>query len=584
MGDVEKLRARFESIAKHVKVSKVYLETHRDKILVDAATLGTAKAFFAQRGVRTAGGITLTVNERNRFQTFCYGDPADRRWVQEVVEHTARHFDEVILDDFFFTSCKSEVEIVARGDRSWTEHRLATLNEAARELVLSPAKKVNPRVRVVIKYPNWYDHFHGLGFDLESGPRSFDGIYTGTETRDAVRSDQHLQPYHGFGIWRYFENLRPGHNGGSWVDPFGSRHLDRYAEQLWLTLFAKAPEITLFDFGSIQRSVQGTRRAPWQGQGTSFDLDAVAGPSAKADGSFGPELTWARAAGWALEKMDPIVGQLGKPVGMRSYKPHHSTGDDFLHSFVGMIGIPVDLGPEFPEDAPLVFLTEAAAHDPAIVGKIERALRSGRNVLVTSGLVRALQDRGLRRIAEVEVLEKRALVEDFRAGFGEPVKARKRVLIPQLRYFTNDSWALVDAVDGAMGWPLLHDADYGGGHLYVWTIPDNPADLYALPNEALNPIRRIATQGLDVRLDGPAEVSLFPYDNGTLVVESFRDESAEVDLVSKDTRALVDLETGEMLAAKTVPEGQGFFRSPDAGRAVVKVPLKPHSFRAFRRQ
>ena len=38
---------------------------------------------------------------------------------------------------------------------------------------------------------------------------------------------------------------------------------------------------------------------------------------------------------------------------------------------------------------------------------------------------------------------------------------------------------LIDAVDGPMGWPLLHDADYGAGHLYVWTIPDNPADLYA---------------------------------------------------------------------------------------------------------
>jgi hypothetical protein len=584
MGDLARLRTQFEAIERQVRVSKVYLETHRDKVLVDAETLEKAKGFFAARGVATAGGITLTVDERNRFQTFCYSDPADRQWVQQVVEHTARHFDEVILDDFFFTSCKSEVEIRARGERSWTEYRLALLDEAARNLVLAPARKVNPKVRVIVKYPNWYDHFHGLGFNLETGPQAFDGVYTGTETRDALRSDQHLQPYHGYSIVRYFENLRPGHNGGGWVDTFGSRHADRYAEQLWLTLFAKAPEITLFDFGTIQRPVSKAQRAPWQGQGTSFDFDATAAPFRKDDGSFGPDLTWTRVAGWALAKIDPVVRQLGRPVGVRSYKPHHSTGEDFLHSFLGMAGIPIDLAPSFPEGAPLVLLTEAAAHDPQIVGRIERQLRAGRSVLATSGLVRALQGKGIERIAEVSVLEKRALVEDFRAGWGDPVKARKRILIPQLRYFTNDSWPLVDASDGPMGWPMLHDADYGGGHLYVLVVPDNFADLYALPEPVLNQVRRIATQGLDARMDGPAEVSLFLYDNDTLVVSSFRDEAAEVSLVLKGKGTLRDLETGEALAGQAIPEGQGFFRSPDAGRTLVRVPVKAHSYRAFRRE
>lgn len=557
MGDLERLRERFETIERHVRVSKIYLESHRDKVLVDGETLARAKRFFEERGVRTAGGITLTVSEPNRFQTFCYSDPEDRRWVQQVVELTARHFDEVILDDFFFTSCKSDGEIRARGDRGWTEHRLALLDEVARNVILAPARKANPAVRVVIKYPNWYDHFHGLGFDLENGPRVFDAIYTGTETRDALRSDQHLQPYHGYQIWRFFENLRPGHNAGGWVDPFGSRTLDRYAEQLWLTLLAKAPEITLFDYGSIQRPAPGAK---------------------------GPEDTWAAAAGRALARIDPVLGRLGRPVGVPGYKPFHSNGDDFLHSFVGMVGIPVDLRPAFPEDAPLVFLTEAAAHDPGIVGRIERQLRAGRSVLATSGLLRALRGKGIERIAEVEVLEKRALVEAFRAGWGDPVPARKRILIPQLRYFTNDSWPLVDAVDGPMGWPLLHDADYGGGHLYVWVIPDNPADLYALPVATLDVIRRTATRGLDARLDGPAEVSLFLYDNGTLAVHSFRDEPAEVSVVLRGGQALRDLETGDLLAGQVVPEGQGWFRSPDAGRSVVKVPLGPRSLRAFARE
>jgi hypothetical protein len=583
MGDLDRLRPRFEAIGKQVKVSKIYLETHRDEILVEAETVRKAKRFFEERGIRTAGGITLTIDERNRFQTFCYSDPGHRQRVQEIVEHTARLFDEIILDDFFFTSCKSDVEIRARGERRWTEYRLALLDEAARNLILAPARRVNPRVRVIVKYPNWYDHFHGLGFNLETGPRTFDAIYTGTETRDPVRSAQHLQPYHGYHIFRFLESLRPGHNAGGWVDTFGSRHADRYAEQLWLTLLAKAPEITLFDFGSIQMPVSKALRAPWQGQGTSFDFDAMAGPFRTEDGSLGPELTWTRVAGWSLEKIDPVIGRLGQPVGVQSYKPYHSTGEDFLHTFMGMVGIPIDLRPEFPADSPLVLLTAAAAHDPAVVSKIERQLRAGRSVLVTSGLLAALRGKGIERIAELEVLEPRALVEDFRAGWGEPVKSRKRILLPQLRYFTNDSWSLVDAVDGPMGWPLLHDAEYGGGHLYVWTIPDNPADLYALPVEVLNAIRRIALQGLDVRMDGPAEVSLFLYDNGALVVESFRDEATEVSLVVKGAGPVRDLETGEVLSGRTVPEGQGFFRSPDAGRTVITVPVKPHSYRAFAR-
>ena len=92
--------------------------------------------------------------------------------VRKIAEHTAKHFDEFILDDFFFTSCKSDIEIKAKGTQSWTEYRLKLMTEAGRDLVLKPAKKVNPRVKVIIKYPNWYDHFQGLGFNWRKVPNS----------------------------------------------------------------------------------------------------------------------------------------------------------------------------------------------------------------------------------------------------------------------------------------------------------------------------------------------------------------------------------------------------------------------------
>ena len=227
MKDDQWLRQSWDVISRAVKVNKVYLETHRDKLLVDGATLEKAKAFFAARGVQTFGGITWTRNESNRFETFCYSNAADRAWVKHVAEETARHFDDIILDDFFFTSCKSEEEIRARGNRTWTQYRIERMREVARDLVVGAARRINPKVRVVIKFPNWYEHFQDMGFDLEQEPYLYDGVYTGTETRDAISSAQHLQAYNGYAIVRYFDNLRPGFNHGGWVDPPGVRSLDR---------------------------------------------------------------------------------------------------------------------------------------------------------------------------------------------------------------------------------------------------------------------------------------------------------------------------------------------------------------------
>lgn len=74
MADLNWLESRWQDITKQVHVDKVYLEIHRDLLIVDDDTLNQAKAYFHERGIRTAGGITLTVDERNRFETFCYSN------------------------------------------------------------------------------------------------------------------------------------------------------------------------------------------------------------------------------------------------------------------------------------------------------------------------------------------------------------------------------------------------------------------------------------------------------------------------------------------------------------------------------
>ena len=582
MGDSAWLEPRWNEISRQVKVDKIYLETHRDMIVADKETILKLKRFFQDRGIRTAGGITITVNERNRFETYCYSNPEHRKKLKEIVEFTAGLFDEIILDDFFFTNCKCEHCIRAKGAKSWTRFRLDLLDEAARNLIIKPAKAVNPKVKMVVKYPNWYEHFQGLGFNLETEPKLFDGIYTGTETRDRT-GDQHLQEYLGYSIFRYFENLKPGGNGGGWVDTYGGRYLDRYAEQLWLTLFAKAPEITLFDFGQMLRQMRPAERAPWQGQQTSFDFDAMMAPVVQPDGTSVKPTTYARAAGYTLEQVDRFAGQLGKPVGLKSYKPYHSTGEDFLHTYLGMIGIPIDLMPEFPGEAPTVLLTECAAFDTAIVDKIKKQLMEGKSVVITSGLLRALQGKGIEDIAEIRITDRKAILTGFR---GQPNISRDtHILIPQIQYLTNDAWELVSGTaQNDLGYPLLIQAGYGKGSLYVLTIPENFSDLYSFPASILTQIRNALLRDFFVRIESPGDVSLFVYDNDTFIVESFLPETVDV-RISLDPRfgRIRELTTGEEFAGQSGGAAGGFggFGMSGGKRTVVPVKIKPHSYLVF---
>jgi hypothetical protein len=60
MGDTNWMQSVWDEISRQLKVDKIYLETHRDLLVVDEPTLLKAKEFFKSQGIQTAGGITLT--------------------------------------------------------------------------------------------------------------------------------------------------------------------------------------------------------------------------------------------------------------------------------------------------------------------------------------------------------------------------------------------------------------------------------------------------------------------------------------------------------------------------------------------
>ena len=579
MEDDKFLKSTWETVSTQVDLDKIYLETHRDAFTVPEKTLTKVKKFFLAKGLEVGGGITFTRSEPTDFETYSYAREDERQQVKRISEFTAKHFDDFILDDFFFIDLKNDDEIAAKGSKSWTEYRLRLMADAGRELVVNPAKAVNPKVRVIIKYPNWYDHFHGLGFNLEEEPTYFDGLWTGTETRDPA-SAQHLQNYLSYNIVRYFDNTAPGRNYGGWVDAGGIHmSMDRYAEQLHLTMLSKTPEIILWNYMQLAEvKIAPTMRAPWQSEGgNSFRYDEMVAPYIK-DGKTITPTTMARFANQTLHQTDQLIGQLGKPIGLASYKPYHSSGEDFLQNYLGMIGLPMDMYPEWLDTRQQILLTQQAAKDPQIVEKIKRQLRKGGDVIITTGLLKAIKD-DLAEVVELYCGDLKAIVNDF----GRSGKAEREFIIPQVKYFTNDAWEVVSAgrplTGGVSGYPILLRDTYSKGILFVLTIPDDFGNLYDFPAPALNIIRSVMSKDVGAYIEGPSKVALFPYDNKTMVVENFNDHAVSLRVVvNAKVKTLRNLLTGEQLSPAQVLYSRWRFVGYTENQTVFDLQLPAHSY------
>ena len=579
MDDEKFLKSTWETVSSQVDLDKIYLETHRDAFIVPEKTLTKVKKFFLSKGLEVGGGITFTRSEPTDFETYSYAREDERQMVKHISEYTAKFFDDIILDDFFFIDLKNDDEIAAKGSKSWTEYRLRLMADAGRELVVGPAKAVNPKVKVIVKYPNWYDHFHGLGFNLEEEPTYFDGIWTGNETRDPA-SAQHLQNYLSYNISRYFENIAPGRNLGGWVDAGGiNMSMDRYAEQLHLTMLGRLPEIILWNYMQlVDVKISPSMRAAWQSEGgNSFRYDEMVAPYTR-DGKTITPTTMARFADQTLHQTDRLMSHLGNPIGLVSYKPYHSSGEDFLQNYLGMIGLPMDMHPQWPDNREQILLTQQAAKDPQLVEKIKRQLRKGGDVIITTGLLKVIKDE-LSDVVELYCGDLKAIVNDF----GRSGKSEREFIIPQVKYFTNDAWEVVSAgrplTGGVSGYPILLRDTYSKGILFVLTIPDDFGNLYDYPAGALNIIRSVMSKDVGAYIEGPSKVSLFPYDNKTLVVENFNDNAVSLRVVvNAKVGKLRNLLTGEEFKPAQVPVSRWRFVGYTDKQTVFDIQLPAHSY------
>lgn len=514
----EQLEKDLAFFNRHMRLDKVYLEPYRDFFVKEEKFL-MCKEVLEGSGIEVAGGITTTFpavedeqKKQRMFNTFCYNDAKMVARLKEVSAFLGKHFDEFIIDDFYFTNCTCDACRAGRDaynaehgvtDGSWQAYRLDLMYRISQEAMIAPAKAVNPNCAITIKYPNWAESYQETGYNPEGQRKIFDNLYTGTETRDPVTTDQHLPRYLSYSLMTYFENMWPGHNGGGWFDPFDMHITEHYLEQAYLTAFSKPKELMMFCF----QALANTMNVP--------------------------------ALGFQLDKLDEVLDHCGKPIGIPCYLPDHCQGEDNVQDFLGMVGLPVVCTPYFPAESPCLLLTRSSAFDPDVVDKLDSYVAAGGRALVTHGFVEATMDRGIQRMTSIRFAGRKVIAEDFLVEQVPSIMhwrlmtyphGHHPILITVPEHRNNASWAIIKTRVGQESYGMLLKDTYGKGEMWTLAVPDSFSDLYHLPVDVLTRIRAAFPVG-GVHLECGPLVSLFPYDNDAFIVYPYVDDGAQPSLV-----------------------------------------------------
>lgn len=559
----EQIQADIDFYNQYVPLNKVYLETHRALVDIPEEQMRMAKRVFERNGFTVSGGITTTVKVGDAkpaiFDCFCFSDPAHREELLRIVRYTASVFDEFILDDYYFSSCRCEMCIREKGKRSWKQFKLDQMRDFS-HLLVGAAKEVNPKCNVIIKYPNWYESFQELGYDPGRQKDIFDMIYTGTETRNSNYSGQHLQRYLSYGLVRLMENTAPGRNGGGWIDLGGSAgNLSVWLEQADLTLFSGARELMMFNFASLINS---------------------------------PALA---ALGVELRRVDNILGKLGNPVGVSAYEPYDSDGEDQLINYVGMCGIPLEPTPYFDDKAPVVFLTQNSAYDPEVMPKLEKYVREGGIAIVTSGFVRATADRGIFDMTSVRPTDRKVCgtryqLTNLNISTRNIHVSDEPVWWTVMNHKNNATWYDVLLHVNDFSTAVMTEDYYGRGFLYILNIPDNFGDLYRLPKDVIGAIGKNFARKGKMFLSVSPKFNLYLYDNDVFGVYNFNEfkQPAEVTILGDEYIGFEDIESGRRYTEplrtnpRPVRSGDSATCRPEPTERVYELPAGPGGYRFFR--
>ncbi|MCR5278840.1 MAG: hypothetical protein K6E19_05295 [Lachnospiraceae bacterium] len=487
--DLETLSRQYDFIEKYIGIDKVYLEPYRGGCFVDKDKMRSFISFFKEKGIEVSGGFTTVVpdlsdddkKKQRLFGTFCYSNAKMREYVKKISEYCAEQFDEIILDDFYFTNCTCEECIKAKGNRSWTEFRKDLMKDVSENLIVGPAKKINSKVKMIIKYPNWRESYHATGYRPDVEKDIFDYVYTGTETRASAYQDQHLPTYLSYSLVRWMDEASEGRNKGTWFDTYQCWPIDDYLEQGYLSAFAKPEEITLFQWSDLYENKLIT------------------------------------PLGLQLSRIDRMLSNAGNPVGISAYIPYVSQGENHLEDFLGMQGFPLNPTPVFPEDG-MVLLTQSSLCDDNVFNKLKAFLLNGGKAFVTTGFVDKAPEKEWEELSSAYITGRKLNINryyktDDPAGYLEDVEP---ILFADIQHSNNLSWSLLNGGVGEYHTTLLLRDTYGPGQMYLINVPENPSDLARVPEWAMESIKRLLNyNGVYV---SAKNVSVFNYNNDTFIL------------------------------------------------------------------
>src|SRR5690606_6104637 len=308
------------SLMKANGITRAYLEVYRGEV-VSTDLLKTVASFFKENGFEVVGGIATVpgkdfgMRQQNTFKLydaewFNYENEKTQHDLRTLMENVAPVFDAFIIDDFLCTSDATEESAAAKGDRDWGTYRRDLLTELSKTVFIDPAKKANPNIRMIIKYPQWYDRYHLFGYDVVREPELYDEVRVGTEARGQYTpSFGYVQSYQSFVAYRWLASLSGGKLNGAWFDHIDCDAND-FIDQAHQSVLGGAKELILFNYFNITEGHPGQHLLRLQ-----FPLLADLARTVSA-----------------------------KPVfGVAGFKPPHSDakGNLYIMDYVGMLGIPL---------------------------------------------------------------------------------------------------------------------------------------------------------------------------------------------------------------------------------------------------
>ena len=543
LGSEEGRRAAV-SLLQSMGITKAYVEVYRSGLVVDEELLRTVRKYFEKADIDVAGGIATVpgrdfgVRQQGQLGWFNWQNPKTQNDLKRVVVMAAGVFDEFIIDDFLCTADTSLESKKAKGDKSWSQYRRDLLTRLAREIFIEPAKKVNPNITMIIKFPQWYDRFHLFGYDVAREPELFDRVWVGTETRGQYTQRYgFVQPYEGFVNYRWFLSLAGDKVGGAWFDHGDCNAID-FMDQAYQSVLAGAREIIIFNYQVLVNGHPAHHLLRRQFHKLADLAQTV--------------------------REHPVTGVVG-------YKPPNSDagGDLYIMDFIGMLGIPLVPDAAYPDTATVVFLPTQAAADEDILGRVQESIKNGATVVMTAGfLATAKEGQRLAQLAgigwPVRITPMNAK-EVYVNGVTVPVKYG---LDLEARLTLQGSRALLLAKVGNSRVPFLTEAEKGRAKIYVLNthtfsqadfdavgevlLCPRPLGLLEIPAQWANTLRRAFVTPLGLELEGPTRITLQPLKGDGWFIHNYNQqpEKATFRLLEGKFGKLADGLTGQEIEVR----------------------------------